>query len=83
MSNARHCQICKWWGHEQVETLRDYAPDAVDVPARICGNPNLVDIDSLGYRAVGGDGFGLDYPVCNLVTGPEFGCVHWNGEGNV
>jgi hypothetical protein len=70
------CETCKWWRHE---------PDKEDwnhkhltkLGIGNCKNPALVDIDSKGYESVPEDGFGLDYPVCDLVTGPKFGCLKW------
>jgi hypothetical protein len=63
------CKTCRWWGMYK---------DAWKGESKACGSPILVDIDGHkdGYLAVSGDGFGLDYPVCDLMTGPDFGCVH-------
>jgi len=75
------CKTCRWWGHGKEELSGRSPPDYEDQPAECkeCGSPALIDIDDApgGYLAVKGDGFGLDYPVCGLITGPEFGCVRW------
>lgn len=66
------CSTCRWWGHGKENIV--WKDETV---ARACGCPKLIDINELGYVAVTGSGFGLDYPVCDLITGPNFGCVHW------
>jgi repressor LexA len=90
---AQTCDTCAHWDQDPiVETVvgdtcqdpesPDYMrPNVTDVEAscRACENPQLVNIDRAdeGYLALGEGGAGLDYPVCDLVTGPKFGCAHW------
>lgn len=64
------CKTCRWWGFEKEEVTRLHK-----TIAKACGFPK-VDINDEGYEAVTGDKFGLDYPVCDLITGPLFGCIH-------
>ena len=63
------CKTCKWW-----EEPTDYVRTVTT--AGYCRSPKLVDINDRGYEGVAGTGFGMDYPVCHLVTGPDFGCIH-------
>lgn len=55
-----------------------------DVPSegRKCGCPKLLNIDheNEGYVSIVGSGFGLDYPVRDLITGPDFGCIHYEAK---
>lgn len=85
------CSGCQWWGagKQQPPTSSFFRPPRTgewfsDVPttAKACGCPALLSIDqeNEGYSAVRGNGFGLDYPVCDLVTGPDFGCVQWRAK---
>lgn len=69
------CKDCKWWAADK---RTEYV--AAETDAAPCHCPQLINIDEKGYGAVAGNGFGLDYPVCELFTGPEFGCVHWEGK---
>lgn len=76
------CKTCRWWGvgQQDVPYASTIPPnwDRVASKAKRCGSPKLIDINDHkeGYVAVKDDLFGLDYPVCDLVTGPDFGCVN-------
>ncbi len=68
----RTCKNCRWW-----------LPAEGRYPDRkVCRSPKMIDRDDMPRfdQGVTGDGFGLDYPVCDLVTGPDFGCVHFEGR---
>ena len=69
------CKTCRWWGYKKDGVILEY-----DAVAKACGNQEIVDIEETGYGSVTGSGFGLDYPVCDLITGPDFGCVHWEAN---
>lgn len=77
-----HCKDCKWWQLRQPSFpyKGDYGTPDYDKPInfRDCSNPDLVNIDSDGFKAMKPNGFGLNYPVCDLVTGPEFGCTKFD-----
>lgn len=61
------CKTCRWWG---------------DGP---CGSPKLINQEALlnwasikgTWQPVAGDSWGLDFDQVAIVTGPDFGCVHW------
>lgn len=69
------CKTCRWWG---IRNINGNATVAYEGDSKACCSPKLIDIEEHkeGYAAIKGDGFGLDYPVCDLMTGPDFGCVH-------
>ena len=69
MQTMNTCKTCRWWGFER-ESVTQYH----ETEAKACGFP-MVNINEQGYEGVKGNGFGLDYPVCDLITGPDFGCV--------
>ncbi len=63
------CGDCAHWAKTQWVFARH---------ARPCQHPDLRDVDEAGgYDCIGPDDFGLDYPVCDLMTGPDFGCRKW------
>jgi hypothetical protein len=72
---VERCETCKWWGFEKDEIIDTRTLGRRPLSVKECGNPSLADIDEGGYGAVPENGFGLDYPVCGLITGPQFGCT--------
>ena len=70
------CKTCMWWGRGQTMPYSDDLEEGeVMSEAKRCGLP-IVNIEYDGFCAVKGKGIGLSYPVCDLVTGPYFGCIH-------
>lgn len=87
VGDTQRCWTCKHWGvGSQLMATKSYLDDGkyvtVPITAKACGNPQLVDIDGhgKGYAAIEANGFGLDYPVCDFITGPDFGCIHWEAK---
>lgn len=72
--NPIRCETCKWWG-EKVEWLEK----GVDV--RFCQHPMVCQpsYGSRNNRTMRIDGvYTCDEGGCTgeLITGPEFGCIH-------
>lgn len=69
------CQTCKWWGESGREVWRN-------PHVQFCDNPDLLSVEHMknGYASIPHDGYALDYPVCDLVTGPDFGCHKWTAN---
>jgi hypothetical protein len=72
----RHEKLSQWVRSE-TPTISGQRGENVFAACRPCGNPAIVDIEEAGVLAIGVDGIGLDYPICGIVTGPKFGCLHW------
>jgi hypothetical protein len=61
----RRCRTCKWWKSE-IESEGE------------CWHPK---VESNGWprRSLDGAWYSYDEGGC-IETGPEFGCVHWEGK---
>lgn len=69
------CDACKWWRGKVVVDPRYGNLWAY------CASPNLY----VDQRVEGNDGnariaSGNDIPLADLITGPKFGCLHWEAK---
>lgn len=71
MSDER-CETCRHWKTPVDDFI--FAPVGVCLVAR-AGRDVFDECD--GYNSVPADSCALDYPVCDLITGPRFGCAKW------
>lgn len=92
-TNAQQtCRLCKWWGpnRDPLREIEDDIRDEIDgdLPKSQsggchwgCENPIFIDgINDLGSALAPNalSAAGADPDVfLSLLTGPEFGCVHW------
>jgi hypothetical protein len=58
------CKSCRWWNSRANRFTKQ----------RACDNPRLI---SFGEDGLNSDDFGQE---TELETGPDFGCIHWDGE---
>lgn len=71
MSEPR-CETCCFWRHP-VDPFVAARVGACQIASR---GRDAFD-EGGGYDSVPADSCALDYPVCDLITGPQFGCVKW------
>lgn len=66
-----HCKDCKWWALHSSRKPRPYEPG----DAFYCKHP-LLNTDSVEIHDQEVSGACADEGG-SILTGPEFGCVHW------
>lgn len=71
MAKIHTCKDCKWWESKNKEKFGDCKCAKIDI-----SNDNDKGIDKDGAAATCcDDGYGTEF-----LTGPDFGCIHWEGK---
>ena len=67
------CEICRHWARNEMDTRRGRA--------RKCQAVGNLEYFEPGQ--IPADGAALDYPVCDLWTGPDFVCASFEVDGEL